>query len=827
MTGSVFTNTFGGSAVSPADVAFAEYTFGTDLTLYWPAFAANNPDVAARFMRLTATTTSLNVSLAEADLVSNGQDVIIFNAGTDTFNVVDFDGGAIATITSGQAYYIILRDNSTTAGIWQTIQFGVGTGSASAAALAGAGLLAAAGLLNVNFDSTLVSTSYDLTVAQRAILQVWMGGSGTITLPTASAVGDGFFFPLANNGSGNITVTTSGSDLIDGATTSVFAQTQSGFVISSGTGWNTVGKGLQNNFAVTLLNLNVAGSADIIETSAQAQNILQQYTGILTGSISVIVPNTVQIYYVFNNTSGAFALTVKTPAGSGVTVAQGTHAILYCDGTNVLNAFTASVSSTVAISAGSANSPNFNIVGSGNTGIFSPAPSQIAFTAGGYEVMNFISAASSVNYLQTSANSTGNAPIIAALGNDANIGILLQPKGIGAVGIPNAVILGGTIDGTVIGGSTAAAIAGTTITGTSFVGPLTGNVMGNVTGNLTGNVTGDVSGNAGTVTTINGRISQGTNITITGTGSAGSPYLISSSNGGGTVTSVAMTGDNVIFTTSVAGSPITASGTLIPTLKTQTANTILAGPTTGSAATPTFRALVAADLPATTVPLSSLAAQAANTVVTNATSGSASPTAVVLTTQTVLGRLAGDIIAVGIGTSANNLVQLNGSAQLPAVSGALLTNLPASIFVATPVTVGTSNTLVLTVDFTTYAQYLLTFAGVSDTGTAWLVSASSNGGTGYTDFGITGFKVVTSTVSVLAANNLPASTLGSLNMIITQGVTSGGVSLSVSGAMDSLTTVVGGGISGLSAATNRIKITSQGGGSFSAGYYTLVPIAKR
>jgi hypothetical protein len=71
--------------------------------------------------------------------------------------------------------------------------------------------------------------------------------------------------------------------------------------------------------------------------------------------------------------------------------------------------------------------------------------------------------------------------------------------------------------------------------------------------------------------------------------------------GTGTVTSVAMTGDNVIYSTAVGGSPITTSGTLIPALKTQTANFILAGPTSGGATTPTFRAMIAADEPSTTV----------------------------------------------------------------------------------------------------------------------------------------------------------------------------------------------------------------------------------
>ncbi|WP_299074721.1 hypothetical protein [uncultured Paraglaciecola sp.] len=53
--------------------------------------------------------------------------------------------------------------------------------------------------------------------------------------------------------------------------------------------------------------------------------------------------------------------------------------------------------------------------------------------------------------------------------------------------------------------------------------------------NLSGTNTGDqtnITGNAGTVTTINGRIEAGTNVTITGSGTAASPYNISSAGGG-------------------------------------------------------------------------------------------------------------------------------------------------------------------------------------------------------------------------------------------------------------------------------------------------------
>lgn len=68
--------------------------------------------------------------------------------------------------------------------------------------------------------------------------------------------------------------------------------------------------------------------------------------------------------------------------------------------------------------------------------------------------------------------------------------------------------------------------------------------------------------------------------------------------GGGSVTSVGLTMDGVIFNTSVSGSPVTGAGTLVPTLIVENANTVLAGPGSGTAALPTWRTLVTADLPA-------------------------------------------------------------------------------------------------------------------------------------------------------------------------------------------------------------------------------------
>jgi hypothetical protein len=75
-------------------------------------------------------------------------------------------------------------------------------------------------------------------------------------------------------------------------------------------------------------------------------------------------------------------------------------------------------------------------------------------------------------------------------------------------------------------------------------------------------------------------------------------YYPRSVGNSGTVTSIAFVGDGVVDS-ATPSAPVTTSGNITATLLTQSANTVLAGPTTGSAATPTFRALVTADLPPT------------------------------------------------------------------------------------------------------------------------------------------------------------------------------------------------------------------------------------
>lgn len=60
------------------------------------------------------------------------------------------------------------------------------------------------------------------------------------------------------------------------------------------------------------------------------------FTGTLTAGRNIIAPTNHKLYVVVNGTTGGFALTLKTPAGTGIAVAAGKTAILRSDGTNVV-----------------------------------------------------------------------------------------------------------------------------------------------------------------------------------------------------------------------------------------------------------------------------------------------------------------------------------------------------------------------------------------------------------------------------------------------------------------------------------------------------------
>lgn len=200
--------------------------------------------------------------------------------------------------------------------------------------------------------------------------------------------------------------------------------------------------------------------------------------------------------------------------------------------------------------------------------------------------------------------------------------------------------------------------------------------------------------------------------------------------GTGTVTSVALTMPSIF---SVAGSPITTAGTLAVTLATEAANTIFAGPTLGADAAPTFRALVAADIPnldaaKITTGIFPLArggtnasdAQGARLSILPAVAGQANKALVVNAGET-------DFTYATVGTGTVTSIGLTGTAAEIAVSG------------ASPIT--TSGSWVLSL------PSALTFTGKTITGGAFTGGTWDNGIIG----GSTPAAITSTTLTATAA----------------------------------------------------------------------------
>jgi hypothetical protein len=87
------------------------------------------------------------------------------------------------------------------------------------------------------------------------------------------------------------------------------------------------------NLTITISNSNAAQAA-----RALVLNVTSVF-GSLTATRELIVPTTQKQYIVQNNTAGGQSITVKTSAGTGITVTNGRKAHLYVDGTNVIQMF--------------------------------------------------------------------------------------------------------------------------------------------------------------------------------------------------------------------------------------------------------------------------------------------------------------------------------------------------------------------------------------------------------------------------------------------------------------------------------------------------------
>ena len=72
-------------------------------------------------------------------------------------------------------------------------------------------------------------------------------------------------------------------------------------------------------------------------TTDEARCAILQCSGAPGAAATVICPAFSKVYIIKNSVTGGYAVTLKTSAGTGVSVPNGGTALLYCDGTNVVS----------------------------------------------------------------------------------------------------------------------------------------------------------------------------------------------------------------------------------------------------------------------------------------------------------------------------------------------------------------------------------------------------------------------------------------------------------------------------------------------------------
>jgi hypothetical protein len=381
---SVYQTVFGGNPVAPAVPTYLALSFGVNTILGWPLESNITSPAVAEWIDCTATAPALTLQLSDARQVSTGYTAIFNNVGVNTFSVLDAQGNTLMAPASGAAWILVLSDNSTLQGTWRTLQLGAGVSSANAAALAGNGLKAITTTLNERIFINAQGSNYTIQSTDRAACVEWTGGAGGVfTSPNPATVGSDWFCYIKNSGTGILTFTPA-SGTVDGSANKTFNPNDSCIMVTDGTNFFSMGFGQSVASSFNFVTISLAGaSGNVILNGAQLNRISYKFTGALAGNTTVVVPASIQQYWVDNETTGAFTLTISAGgAGSTFTVPQASRTILYCDGLNIVNAIS---SGAIQFADGTAAAPSITFASDTALGFYKAGADVLGISTAGVQ----------------------------------------------------------------------------------------------------------------------------------------------------------------------------------------------------------------------------------------------------------------------------------------------------------------------------------------------------------------------------------------------------------------------------------------------------------
>ena len=759
-----------------------------DTPLEWPLESSGAEAPAARIIDVTPDVSGWSIILPDATLTGAGQTILFNNIdSTYSFYVKDHAGNTLATVTAGTQWQVYLAATTTVAGTWRVFRYGASTATVQPSALAGFGLSVTGSTLSQSLPVlTFSATGTTVATSNRASAFVWNAtGSGTLNLLTAASAGNNFFVFVRNEGGGDLTIDPSGSETINSAATLVLRPGDSATIITDGVSWYTIGLGQEAVFAFDFTSISVTGGT-VTLSGSQLNRIAYKFVGTLTSNCIIVVPPTVQQYWINNATTGAFTLSVKTSSGTPTVVNPGAKGIYYCDGTNmVLASDPTTLSTPIVVSDGGTGATTASgarlslgitlfadpivtattgasvrtTIGAAASGANGDITSLTGLTTalsapqGGtgqsvYAVGDLLYASTTTALSKLADVATGNALISGGVSGAPAWGkIGLTTHVTGTLAVANGGTGAATLTGYVKGTGTTAMTASATIPSTDITGTLA--VANGGTGQSTYTNGQLLIGNTTGGTLAKATLTAGTNVSIT--------------NGAGTITINAT--DAFVGTVTSVGGTGTVNGITLTGTVTTTGNLTLGGTLSGVSLT----TQVSGTLPvanggtgATTAgaALTSLGAYAATnpsgftsntgTVTSVATSGTVNGitlTGSVTSTGTLT--LGGTLSGVSLTTQVSGTLPVANGGTGATTAGAALTSLGAyaasnpSGFTSNTGTVtsvatsGTVNGITLTGSVTSTGTLTLggTLSGVSLTTQVSGTLPVANGGTGATTAG--------------------------------------------------------------------------------------------
>ncbi len=392
----VYVSPFTGTVVTQTQVSYGAIPLSSNQSTYWPATTPSGSYTLARILDVTPSAAGLTLTLPQANQGTRGADSLIRNFGATNFTVFSFNNTESYVIQPGQSWYFYLIDNSTEGGAWHTVQFGTGTSAADASALAGNGLQTVDGLLWTSQTIIDITSAPTLTQNSSALVYNWTSGNGTITLPLAGNLSDGWYIGFRNSGTGGLTFDPQGTSTVNGNASLVTNPGDSGFIVfKESTGdFYTLGLAAPNQtiFTSSVYDVDSIGpsapNGPTLDLTAFAP-VIQTYvdlTGTRTAPLNVVLPPITQFYILTNNTgytSFDISFNVQGGTGSPVLVPAGGVATVTTDGINIYPITQSVVTGNFLANNGTAAAPTYSFISDTNTGLYLNNPNVLGIVANG------------------------------------------------------------------------------------------------------------------------------------------------------------------------------------------------------------------------------------------------------------------------------------------------------------------------------------------------------------------------------------------------------------------------------------------------------------